>query len=162
MKQRYDPSRVPRIDGARVTVLQSGWYAEHTDEMVRKCRAVLREAGCAAVDVERVPGALELPFAAQTLAASAARRPDAIVCIGAIVKGETLHFETVAEECIRGLGEVMRRHDIPIIIEVLPVLSIDQLVARSGDDDRNKGIEAAVAAAEVVAWRRKLEGDPST
>jgi len=138
-------------------VLQAKWYREHTDRIVAKCCEVLDAARCGTVRVEVLPGSLELPLAAQTVATGPAR-PEAIICIGAILKGDTLHFEMISEECTRGLGEVALKHDIPVISEVLAVENIQQLIDRSGDDAENKGIEAAIAAAEMIAWRRKQRG----
>lgn len=153
MQQEYDAENLPKIDGARVVILVSKWYREHTDNIVSKCVEILKKAGCAEPRIEVLPGALELPLAAQTIARGA-DRPDVIVCVGAIMKGETLHFDMIVDECMRGLGRVMLDESIPIIVEVIPTLNIEQLKARSGNDSYNKGIEAALAAAEIVAWRR--------
>jgi 6,7-dimethyl-8-ribityllumazine synthase len=71
------------------------------------------------------------------------------------MKGDTYHFEMISNECIRGLGEVMLSENVPIIVEVIPVTNLEQLVARSRDDRFNKGIEAALAAAEIIEWRRR-------
>ena len=68
-----------------------------------------------------------------------------------------MHFEMILDECVRGLGEVSRRERIPVINEILPVTDIAQAEVRTADDDLNKGIEAAVAAIEIIGWRRKLD-----
>ena len=81
---------------------------------------------------------------------------DAVICFGVIVKGDTMHFELISEESMRGLGAVMHEFRRPIIVEILPVYNIDQAKKRSADDEFNKGIEAAVAALEMVFWRRQL------
>jgi 6,7-dimethyl-8-ribityllumazine synthase len=146
----------PIIPGARIAVLQSKWYREHTDRMLEKCRQVLQKAQCTNIAQHVVPGSLELPLAAKLLARSTAR-PDAIICFGAILKGDTYHFDIVLKGCSEGLARVSLDEQIPIINEVLPVTSIDQLHKRSADDQYNKGIEAGLAAAEIVAWIRSLE-----
>jgi 6,7-dimethyl-8-ribityllumazine synthase len=72
------------------------------------------------------------------------------------MKGETLHFDMIVDECTRGLGQVMLQYDTPIILEVIPIMNIEQLQERCGDNDFNKGIEAALATADMIAWRRKI------
>ena len=81
---------------------------------------------------------------------------DAIICFGVIVKGETAHFEMISNECMRGLGEVMHEFRRPVVVEVLPVYELEHAAARAADDEFNKGIEAAAAAIEMVAWRRRV------
>ena len=123
-----------------------------------------------------LPGCLELPLAARDLLAEDARnlgdlpdnkaenrgenkaenKIDAIVCFGIIVKGDTLHFEMISEESMRGLGSVMHDFRRPILVEILPVFEMQQAIDRSSNDEFNKGIEAAVAAIEMVAWRRSI------
>jgi 6,7-dimethyl-8-ribityllumazine synthase len=146
---------IPRIEGACVAILQTKWYSEFIDNMVLKCTELLVEAGSLPPAIHRVPGAVELPLAAQTLARGQGR-PDVIICFGGILKGDTFHFEMISTECMRGLGEVMLRENIPIIVEVIPVLTLEDLRARSQDDEKNKGIEAAYATAEILSWRRSL------
>lgn len=147
---------IPRIEGARIAILQTKWYSEFIDNMVLKCKDLLIEAGAHPPEIHRIPGAVELPLAAQTLARRL-NRPDVIICFGGILKGDTFHFEMISTECMRGLGEVMLRENIPVIVEVIPVLTLDDLRARSKDDEKNKGIEAAYATAEILSWRRSLE-----
>ena len=72
------------------------------------------------------------------------------------MKGDTLHFELISQESMRGLGMVMHGFRRPIIVEILPVYEIEQAKQRSSNDEFNKGIEAAVAAIEMIAWRRGL------
>ena len=128
--------------------------------MVDKCLAILKEADCPEPERHILPGSLELPLAAQALLRAAPKEHpyDALICFGAIMKGETYHFEMIMDECIRGLGQVMLSEGVPIIMEVIPVTSVDQLAARSKDDAFNKGIEAALATAEIIHWRRTVLG----
>ncbi|MFZ5480501.1 MAG: 6,7-dimethyl-8-ribityllumazine synthase [Myxococcota bacterium] len=158
MQVQLDAAAVPKIPGARIAILQAKWYREHVDGMVKRCVEILRDADCPVPEHHLLPGSLELPLAAQTLIRSAApdRPYDALICFGAIMKGETYHFEMIADECARGFGQVMLSEGVPIIMEVIPIATVEQLVARSGNDGFNKGIEAAVAAAEIVSWRRGL------
>lgn len=151
-----DLSKLPSIDDpGKIAILKSKWYPELTTRLADTCARVLREHGYTEVDIHTLPGSLELPLAAADLLANdAAERIDAIVCFGIIVKGETLHFEMITNECMRGLGNVMREYRRPIIVEILPVLEMAHAEARAGDDALNKGNEAAAAAIEMVAWRR--------
>ncbi len=158
MQVQLDPKSIPHIPGARIAILQSKWYREHIDKMVARCKELLTSAECPSPEHHLVPGSLELPLAAQALIRNAKNtRPyDAIICFGAIMKGETYHFEMIMNECIRGLGHVMLTEGVPIIVEVIPITTMEQLVARSQNDGFNKGLEAALAAAEVITWRKKI------
>ena len=157
MQVKLDSSSLPKISGARIAILQAKWYREQIDKMVEKCLALLAGTGCLIPERHILPGSLELPLAAQALLRKAPgnKQYDAIICFGAIMKGETYHFDMIMDECIRGLGQVMLEEATPIIVEVIPVTSVKQLAARSEDNEFNKGIEAALAAAEIIAWRRK-------
>lgn len=158
MKTKLAIDKALRIEGARVVLLKSKWHADLVESMAVKCRDLLRELGCAAVEEHTLPGSLEMPLAAQDVLRYSAEKVDAIVCLGIIVKGDTYHFEMISDQLIRGLGQVGLAHETPIIVEVLPVFDIQHARDRAGDDEFNKGIEAAIAAAEMIAWRRRLPG----
>jgi 6,7-dimethyl-8-ribityllumazine synthase len=104
--------------------------------------------------VVHVPGAFEVPFAARRLAASG--RYDAVICLGAIVRGETPHFEYLAREVTRGLGHIAHEYDLPVVFGVLTTDTIEQALARAGEGHGNKGYEAAVTALEMVDLGRQL------
>ena len=154
MQQSIDIAALPHIAGARVALLCSKWYGDIVAALRSRCTAVLRANG-ARVEAHTLPGCFEFPFAANELA-QRSPAPEAIVCLGVILKGDTYHFEMIADECVRGLGAVSRQWRVPIINEILPVANIAQAEARAGDDDLNKGIEAAAAAIEIIDWRRRL------
>ncbi len=156
MKSAHSSKNLPVINGARVAILQSKWYREYTDRMVERCVELLLKAEAARPEVHIIPGSLELPIAAQSLLKRNNHGLEALVCFGAILKGETYHFEMVVNECIRGLGSTALNFNTPIIVEVLPCTNIEQLAKRSGSDEFNKGIEAALALAEIVSWRRAI------
>ncbi len=155
MQARIDTKNLPVIDGARVAILQSKWYREYTDLMVSKCTEVLNSCNAEA-EHHVLPGALELPLACQGLART--QKYDALVCVGVVLNGETRHFDMVVDEVSRGLGQVMLNEDIPVIVEVIPADNLEQVIARTADDDLNKGIEAGVAACEIISWRRTALG----
>ena len=158
MKTVVDLSSMPVIDSpGRIEILKSKWYPEYVESMAEMCRQVLMDYGYTDINEHTLPGSLEMPLAARDLLAEDAERAiDAIICFGVIVKGDTLHFEMISNECMRGLGEVMHAFRRPIVVEVLPVFEIQHAADRSGDDEFNKGIEAAAAAIEMVAWRRSV------
>ena len=127
--------------------------------MAQACDGVLRQAGYSDIQQHTLPGSLEIPLAARDLLAEdATQRIDAIICFGVIVKGDTLHFEMISEESMRGLGQVMHEFRRPVLVEILPVFDIQQAIDRCSDDEFNKGIEAAVAAIEMIHWRRGVTG----
>ncbi len=102
----------------------------------------------------RVPGAFEMPLAAQRLAASGDY--DAIIALGAVIRGGTPHFEYVAGECTKGLASVSMQHDIPMAFGVLTVDSIEQAIERAGTKAGNKGGEAALSAIEMVSLFKQM------
>lgn len=151
-----DIGDLPQIQDASVAVLKSSWSPEVVDAMAAKCVGLLVSLGAHTPEQHTIPGSLELPFAAQCLIESKAVPLDAVVCFGVILKGATLHFEMVSHAVTQGLLDVSLRTGTPILNEVLAVVDLQDAAKRSQDDHFNKGIEAAAAAARIVAWRRSL------
>ncbi len=110
----------------------------------------LKRHGARDADIEivRVPGAYELPLAIKKMAAS--KKYDAIVALGAVIRGGTPHFEYVAGECVKGMANVSLQFDIPVSFGVLTVDTIEQAIERAGTKAGNKGGEAAMSAVEMV------------
>ena len=102
----------------------------------------------------RVPGAFELPLAAQALAQS--QQVDAVICLGAVIRGETAHFEYISESVSRGIGSVSLETGIPIIFGVLTTNTVEQAMERSESSERNKGAEAARTAIEMITLLKQL------
>lgn len=140
--------RTPRQ--LRVAVLVSRYNEAVTTRLLDGARACLRDKGIpdARVDVLWVPGAFELPTAAE--AAAATGRYAALVALGCVIRGETAHFEYVAGEAARGLGNVALAHRLPLGFGVLTTESLEQALARAGGDAGNKGYEAAEAALSMA------------
>lgn len=107
------------------------------------------------ITIYRVPGAFEIPLAAKRVAA--AKSHDAIIGLGAVIRGGTPHFDYVAGECASGLSRVMFDADIPVIFGVLTVDTIEQAIERSGTKAGNKGADAAMSAMEMVSLLRRME-----
>lgn len=149
---------VGRPDGAglRVAVVVARFNRAVTESLLDGALEGLREHGVAddAVDVLRVPGAFEITLAAEQCAGSG--RYGAIVCLGAVVRGETPHFEFISREVSRGIGDVACRHRIPVAFGVLTTDTMDQALARAGSGHGNKGFEAAVTALEMAALLGEL------
>ena len=107
------------------------------------------------IEIIRVPGAYEMPISAQRIAQTG--RYDAIIALGAVIRGSTPHFDYVAGECSKGLAQVSLAADIPIIFGVLTTDTIEQAVERAGTKAGNKGAEAAVTAIEMISLFKKLK-----
>ena len=142
--------------GARVAVVAARFNAPIVDRLLAAALATLARHGLGpqAVDVVRVPGAFEIPLAARRLAAS--RRYQAVITLGAVIRGDTPHFEYVAGGCARGVMQVALECDLPVIFGVLTVGDLAQAEARAVDGEGNKGHEAALAALEMISLLRAL------
>ncbi len=101
------------------------------------------------ITLVKAPGAFELPMVVQRIAAG--KKYDAIIALGAVIRGGTPHFEYVAGECVKGIAQVALQYDIPVAFGVLTVDSIEQAIERAGTKAGNKGAEAALSAIEMVS-----------
>jgi len=148
----------PRGAGRRVAVVAARFNGDVTAKLVEGATAGLAHHGVAPedVDVAWVPGAFEIPLVAGRLAASG--RYDAIVALGAIIRGETAHFDLVANEAARGVADVSRATGVPVIFEILATDDLPQAEARAGGTHGNKGWEAATAALEMADLLARLPG----
>ncbi|TNF92069.1 MAG: 6,7-dimethyl-8-ribityllumazine synthase [Gammaproteobacteria bacterium] len=106
------------------------------------------------IQVYRVPGAFEIPLVVEKLAANASH--DAIIALGAVIRGSTPHFDYVAGECAKGLSSSMMRHGIPVSFGVLTTDTIEQAIERAGTKAGNKGVDAALSAIEMVSLMKKI------
>ena len=116
------------------------------------CRHGAREEDMVVV---QVPGAFDIPLFAKKMAASG--RYDALVCLGAVIKGETPHFDYISAAMTQGIKEVMLAHGLPVTFGVLTTESMEQALDRAGGKAGNKGAEAAVAAVEMLNTLKALE-----
>lgn len=106
------------------------------------------------IDVVHVPGAFEIPMAAKKL--SAQKKHDAILCLGAVIRGATPHFDYVAGEASKGVGQLAMEADIPVLFGVLTTNTLEQAIERAGSKGGNKGWETALAAIEMINLYKKL------
>jgi 6,7-dimethyl-8-ribityllumazine synthase len=142
---------------SRFAIVVSRFNEEITDGLLRGAREVFSEASVRDEDltIVRVPGAFEIPIAAQRLAESGDY--DAIVCLGCLIKGDTMHFEYIAEAASHGIVQAAAATGIPMAFGVLTTMTEEQAVERSGTGPGNKGREAAAAAMEMATLFRKLD-----
>jgi 6,7-dimethyl-8-ribityllumazine synthase len=142
----------------RFAIVVARFYEDLADKLVTSARAALEEAGATAIDVYDVPGAFELPLAAKYLAESG--RYDAIVPLGAVIRGETTHYDYVCEESARGLQDVQLTTGVPCPFGVLTVENMEQALARAGGGKRDQGRHAAEAALSLLALRERVARSP--
>ena len=142
--------------GLRFGVVVSRFNRSVTTSLLSGALEALAGHGVADDDVlvAHVPGAFEIPYAAKRLAH--AGQYDALICLGAVVRGETPHFDYICAEVTRALGRIMDAHRLPIAFGVLTTDTIEQALARAGEGHGNKGYEAAVTAIEMVRLARLL------
>jgi 6,7-dimethyl-8-ribityllumazine synthase len=145
------------VDGAGVRVgVVCGRFNDHiTNRLLDGAGNALAVHGVAEADVITVwvPGAYEVPMAAKALIAN--DLVDAVVCLGAVIRGETSHYDFVAGECARGIQDVQLATGVPVVFGVLTTENLEQALARSSDDD-NKGEESVRTALEMVSLLRQL------
>lgn len=143
-------------EGARFAIIASRWNPRITDSLVAGARKSFAEHGVdeAAVDVVRVPGAWEIPLAARRLAAAGGH--SAIIALGCVVRGDTRHFEQVADGCSEALMRVALDHGVPVANGVLAVDAHEDAERRAGGSHGNKGEECALVAIEMANLQEKL------
>jgi 6,7-dimethyl-8-ribityllumazine synthase len=150
------------VPTARIAIVASRFNQFIVSQLVDGALDALQRAG---VDTDEqllawVPGAYELPVAAQRLAKTG--RYDAVIALGAVIRGGTPHFDYVAGECAAGLTRVGLDHDLPVIFGVLTTDTIEQALERAGTGEGNKGFDSAITALEMVETLRAIrEGSTS-
>ena len=137
----------------RYALVVARFYEELADRLVSGATGVFQEAG-AEVEVHDVPGAFELPLAASYCASSG--RYAGVACLGAVIRGETNHYDYVCGEAARGISRVGLDTGVPCAFGVLTVENMEQAMARSGGEKRHTGEEAAQAVLRMVGLRREL------
>jgi 6,7-dimethyl-8-ribityllumazine synthase len=138
------------VSGARYAIAVGRFYEDLAERLIAGAQRAFAAAGAEA-EVFDVPGAFELPLAALTIAQSG--RYDGIACLGAVIRGETTHYDYVCGEAARGIQEVMLRTGVPCGFGVLTVESMEQAVARAGGGKRSQGEDAAVAVLALARIR---------
>ncbi|MFN4289981.1 MAG: 6,7-dimethyl-8-ribityllumazine synthase [Permianibacter sp.] len=155
-------SGIKQIDGvftsadARYAIVASRFNSFIVEQLVQGAIDALKRHGVKDehITVVRVPGAAELPLVCQKLAAS--KKQDAVIALGAVIRGATYHFEVVAGESAKGLSQVALAAGIPVINGVLTTDSIEQSIERAGTKAGNKGADAAMAAIEMLSVLKQI------
>jgi 6,7-dimethyl-8-ribityllumazine synthase len=139
----------------RFAIAVGRFYTDLAERLVAGAQRAFTAAGHDAADVYDVPGAFELPLAAMYLAEA---DYDGVACLGAVIRGETDHYEYVCAEAARGIQDVQLRTGVPCAFGVLTVDTMDQALARTGGGKRDQGEHAAQAVMALAALRDKLRG----
>ena len=144
------------VKDARFCLVVSRFNSFVVESLLSGALDTLKRHGAAEADITivRVPGAFEMPLVLDKIAAKGGY--DAIVALGAVIRGGTPHFEYVAGECVKGMAQVSLKHGMPIAFGVLTVDTIEQAIERAGTKAGNKGAEAAMSAIEMVNLLRQL------
>ncbi|MFM8432053.1 MAG: 6,7-dimethyl-8-ribityllumazine synthase [Bacteroidota bacterium] len=151
----YDATGIS-AEGMRFSIVVSDWNTRVTGALLDGAVQALRELGCKDTDLQihRVPGSYELPTGAKWAAET--NKPDAVICLGCVIQGETRHFDFICQAVAQGLMDLNLSFGIPFIFGVLTPENMDQALDRSGGKHGNKGIEAAVSAVKMCLLRTKL------
>jgi len=146
-------------EGLSFGIVAAKWHERFADELLSGAVGTLRSLGgeSGEIDVYRCPGSFEVPQVARRVVEST--DPDAVVCLGVLVRGETPHFDYIAGEATSGIGRVGTEAAIPVTYGILTCETMEQAMARSGSKQGNKGAEAARAAVEMANLFREIEGE---
>jgi len=147
------PTKPARCD-ARYAIAVGRFYEDLAQRLIAGAQRAFAEAGVGEADVYDVPGAFELPLAARYLAESG--RYAGVACLGAVIRGETSHYDHVCGEAARGIQDVQLATGVPCAFGVLTVENLDQALARSGGGKRDQGEHAAQAVLQLAALRAAL------
>jgi 6,7-dimethyl-8-ribityllumazine synthase len=150
----FELRRAPR--NARVGVVAARFNDEIVEKLLQGCLTRLNALGISEnrMTVERVPGAFELPLVAKAMCRTG--KFDAVICLGAVIRGQTPHFDFVAGECARGIAQVSRDEITPVIFGVLTTNTEQQARDRIGGKHGHAGVRAAEAAVEMIAVMQRL------
>jgi 6,7-dimethyl-8-ribityllumazine synthase len=142
--------------GLKFAVVVSRFNSLVTERLLSGALDALTRTGCSAdnIEVVRVPGSWEMPVVVRELAT--AKRHDAIVCLSAVIRGDTPHFDYIAAEVAKGLGQISMEFAVPIAFGVLTTNSLEQAIERAGAKSGNKGFDAAMSAVEMGNLMKRL------
>jgi 6,7-dimethyl-8-ribityllumazine synthase len=142
--------------GLKFAIVASRWNDFITSKLIEGALDALEKLGVEEKDVQifKVPGSFEIPLTALKLAQSS--KFDAIICLGVIIRGETPHFEYVAGEAAKGIGQVALQTGIPVLFGIVTADTAEQAIDRAGVKMGNKGFETAMAAVEIVNLHKSL------
>ncbi len=156
MNKKYEGALVG--EGLRFGLVVSRFNEFITTRLLEGAQDALARHGVAEQDIETswTPGCFEIPLIAKKMAES--KKYNAVICLGAVIRGGTPHFEYIAAEVSRGLGRISLETGVPAIFGVITADTLEQAIERAGTKQRNKGFEAAVSAIEMANLVKAIEG----
>lgn len=147
---------IPFVQDAFVVIVKTEWNAHIIDSLEEGCKKVLEESGVKSKTVV-VPGAFEIPFAIKMFHTASAQAADAYIALGAVIRGDTPHFDYVCKGITNGVMQLNLSLDVPVIFGVLTVDNEQQATERTGGVHGHKGEEAAITAIKMVALKRSIK-----
>ncbi len=152
----YDPAVIPAGNGMKIGIVVSEWNREVTQALLDGAAKTLMRLGIRKdhISVHYVPGSFELPLGAQFIAEY--EKPDAVICLGCVIQGETRHFDFICQGVTQGITDLNLKYNLPIIFGVLTTDTLEQAKDRAGGKHGNKGDEAAVTALKMIHMKRSL------
>ena len=141
----------------RIAIVHATWNHEFNSEMAKAAREVLESRGISNIDDYEIPGAFEMPVFCKRLSQSLTRKYDAILCYATVIRGETAHFDLVANESTRGIMQVATDTGLPILNGILACENEAQAAARAGIAHENKGAEVALSALALLHELSKIK-----
>lgn len=147
-----------KAEGFSFGIVLSNWNDFITSRLLEGALETLERLGAAekSVEVFKVPGAFEIPLTARKVAESG--KFDAVICLGCVIRGQTPHFEYVAGEAAKGIGQVSMQTGVPVLFGVVTADNLEQAIDRAGAKAGNKGVEAAMSAVEIVNLYKEMRG----
>ncbi|HEX8248763.1 MAG TPA: 6,7-dimethyl-8-ribityllumazine synthase [Pyrinomonadaceae bacterium] len=145
-------------EGFRFAIVSARWNDFLTARLTEGALDALERLGAkeTAVEIFKVPGSFEIPLTAQMVAESG--RFDAVICLGTVIRGQTPHFDFVAGEAAKGIGQVGMRTGVPVLFGIVTADTLEQAIDRAGVKAGNKGFEAAMSAVELVNLYKEMQG----
>lgn len=154
----YDPKKVPTAENMSFGIVVSEWNNNVTDKLLDGAVESLVKHGAKKSNIEiyHVPGSFELVFGAKMLLKH--RKPDAVICLGSVIRGDTPHFDYVCSGTTQGIAQLNAEGDIPVIFGLLTTDNLQQAIDRCGGRLGNKGTECAITAIKMVELNRQMSG----
>ena len=147
---------IPVVQDAFVIIIKTEWNAHIIDQLEAGCKEVLQTNAVASKTIV-VPGAFEIPFVIKAISKNAAQKPDAYIALGAVIRGDTPHFDYVCKGITSGVMQLNVSLDVPVIFGVLTVDNEQQALERIGGIHGHKGQEAAITALKMIALQRSIK-----
>ena len=149
----------PDLESACIVLVKTEWNAAITNELEKGCRKIFDELGMTNVQTILVPGAVEIPFAIKQRNLDVKNgKPDAIIALGCVIRGDTPHFDYVCQSVMQGITQLNLMLDRPVIFGVLTVNNDEQALERIGGAHGHKGEEAAITAIKMIQLNRQMRG----